>query len=157
MKPASTESTGRHPAPSDMISTLIPALARAHRKLAGHLLRKVGLSAGQELLLMLLWEQEPRAQSELSRQLAVEPPTTAKMLARMERAGIISRQRLASDRRNTVVSLTDAGRALEVPVRAVWRELEEHTVKALTPKEQDQLSALLRRVISSLVTEPQGD
>lgn len=156
MKAESTESPGRYPEPSDMISTLIPALARAHRKLAGTLLRKVGLSAGQELLLMLLWQQEPRAQSELSRHLAVEPPTTAKMLARMERAGIITRERLASDRRNTLVSLTNTGRALEAPVRAVWRELEEHTVKALTPQEQDQLSALLKRVVSSLVTERQG-
>ncbi len=141
------------PEPSKMISTLIPALARAHRKLAGTLLREVGLSPGQELLLMQLWEREPRAQSELTRHLAVEPPTTAKMLARLERAGLVTRERLVSDRRNTLVFLTDDGRALESSVRAVWRELEKYTVQALTPQEQDQFSTLLTRVIDSLVAE----
>jgi DNA-binding MarR family transcriptional regulator len=140
-----------HLEPSDMISTLIPALARAHRKLAGALLRELGLSPGQELLLMLLWESEPRAQSELTRHFAVEPPTTAKMLARLERAGLVKRERLASDRRITLVSLTETGRALEGAVGAVWRELEARTVEALTPQEQDQLSALLGRVTHSLV------
>lgn len=139
--------------PRKMISTLIPALARAHRKLAGTLLREVGLSPGQELLLMQLWEREPRAQSELTRHLAVEPPTTAKMLARLERAGLVTRERLAADRRNTLVSLTDNGRALESSVRAVWRELEKYTIEVLTPQEQDQLSTLLGRVIDSLVAE----
>lgn len=153
MQPGGTGSVRPQVEPSEMISTQIPALARAHRKLAGTLLRKVGLSAGQELLLMLLWEQQPRAQSELTRQLAVEPPTTAKMLARLERAGLVTRERLAADRRNTSVSLTDAGRDLEGPVRAVWRELEEHTVAALTPDEQHQLSVLLRRVLGTLVPE----
>lgn len=145
--------TSGHLEPSDMISTLIPALARAHRKLAGTLLREVGLSAGQELLLMLLWESEPRTQSELTRHFAVEPPTTAKMLARLERAGLVTRERLAADRRNTLVSLTETGRALESSVRAVWRELEARTVQALTPQEQDQLSALLGRVTHSLLVD----
>lgn len=143
--------TRGHLEPPDMISTLIPAVARAHRKLAGTLLRKVGLHAGQELLLMLLWESEPRTQSEITRHLAVEPPTTAKMLARLEQAELVTRERLASDRRNTLVSLTKAGRALESSVKAVWSELETHTVQALTPQEQDQLSALLGRVTRTLI------
>lgn len=104
---------------------------------------------------MLLWEHEPRTQSELTRHFAVEPPTTAKMLARLERSGLVTRERLASDRRNTVVSLTNKGRALEDPVRAVWGKLEERTVETLTSQEQDQFSALLRRVISSLVSDRQ--
>lgn len=137
---------------SDLISSLIPAVAKTHRKLAGSLLQELGLSAGQQFVLMLLWDESPQTQADLTRQLMVEPPTTAKMLARLERAGFIARGRSASDRRVVLVSLTESGRALEGPVTSVWHRLEEQTTSALTPAEQDQLRALLIRVAGSLAT-----
>lgn len=46
-----------------------------------------------------------------------------------------------------------AGRALEGPVNAAWRTLEEDTVGALTPQEQDDLLVLLGRVLESLAAK----
>src|SRR3954454_783485 len=123
---------------SETISLKISAVARVHRQHAGALLHGLGLSAGQELLLMLLWDKQPRTQAELTREMAIEPPTTSKMLSRLEKAGVIVRSRTELDRRTVLVTLTEAGRALEGPVNAAWRTLEEDTVGALTPKEQDQ-------------------
>lgn len=137
---------------SELISSLIPAVAKAHRKLAGSLLQELGLSAGQQFVLMLLWDESPQVQADLTRQLMVEPPTTAKMLARLERAGFIARERSVADRRVVLVSLTESGRALEGPVTSVWHRLEEQTTNALSPAEQDQLRALLIRVAGSLAT-----
>jgi MarR family transcriptional regulator, organic hydroperoxide resistance regulator len=139
--------------PSATISLRISAVARVHRQHAGALLHGLGLSAGQELLLMLLWEKEPRTQAELTREMAIEPPTTSKMLSRMERAGLIARKRSETDRRTVLVSLTKAGRALEGPVNAAWRTLEQDTVEGLTPKEQDTLLLLLGRVLESLAAK----
>ena len=136
--------------PSATISLRISAVARVHRQHAGALLHGLGLSAGQELLLMLLWEKQPRTQAELTREMAIEPPTTSKMLSRMERTGLIARKRSETDRRTVLVSLTKAGRALEGPVNAAWRTLEQDTVEGLTPKEQDTLLLLLGRVLESL-------
>jgi MarR family transcriptional regulator, organic hydroperoxide resistance regulator len=138
---------------SETISLWISAVARAHRQHAGALLHGVGLSAGQELLLMLLWDKEPRTQAELTREMAIEPPTTSKMLSRLERAGLIARKRSESDRRTVLVTLTDAGRALEEPVNAAWRTLEQDTVEALTPEEQDTLLVLLQRVLESVAAK----
>ena len=138
---------------SETISLKISAVARVHRQHAGALLHELGLSAGQELLLMLLWDKEPRTQAELTREMAIEPPTTSKMLSRLEKAGVIARNRSELDRRTVLVSLTEAGRALEGPVNAAWRTLEEDTVGALTPKEQDQLLVLLGRVLESLAAK----
>jgi DNA-binding MarR family transcriptional regulator len=138
---------------SATISLWISAVARLHRQHAGALLHGIGLSAGQELLLMLLWEKEPRSQAELTRELAIEPPTTSKMLSRLEKAGVIARHRSESDRRTVLVSLTEAGRALEGPVNAAWRTLEQDTVAALTPAEQDTLLVLLGRVLESLAAK----
>ncbi|KAA0081687.1 MarR family transcriptional regulator [Mycolicibacterium sp. P9-64] len=124
-----------------------------HRQHAGALLHGLGLSAGQELLLMLLWDNEPRTQADLTRELAIEPPTTSKMLSRMEKAGLIARERSETDRRTVLVTLTEAGRALEGPVNAAWRTLEEDTVAALTPEQQDDLLVLLGRVLESLAAK----
>lgn len=135
---------------AEPISTLIPAVAKAHRKLAGSLLQDLGLAAGQELVLMLLWGESPQAQADLTRQLMVEPPTAAKTLARLEKAGFVQRQRSEADGRVVLVSLTDAGRALEGPVTSVWKDLEERTTVSLSPAEQDQLRFLLARLAASL-------
>lgn len=132
------------------VSSLIPAVAKAHRKLAGKLLEELGLSAGQELLLMLLWEESPRAQADLTRLLMVEPPTTAKMLARLERSGFVTRERSATDGRAVLVWPTQAGRDLETPVTAAWTRLEELTTVSLTDAECNQLRELLSRVNETL-------
>ena len=102
---------------------------------------------------MLLWDKEPRSQADLTRELAIEPPTTSKMLSRLERAGLIARNRSELDRRTVLVTLTEAGRALEGPVNAAWRTLEEDTVGALTPEDQDNLVILLGRVLESLAAK----
>ena len=49
--------------PSATISLRISAVARVHRQHAGALLHGLGLFCGTgDLLLMLLWEKEPRTQ-----------------------------------------------------------------------------------------------
>lgn len=136
----------------ELISSLIPAVSKAHRKLAGSLLAELGLAAGQQFVLMLLWDESPQPQAELTRQMMIEPPTTAKMLARLESAGFLARERSPIDRRVVLVSLTESGRALEGPVTAIWRRLEEQTTSALSPLEQDQLRVLLTRVAGSIAT-----
>lgn len=133
------------------ISSVIPSLAKAHRKLAGSLLLDVGLAAGQEFVLMLLWQKSPQSQADLTRQLMVEPPTAAKALARLETLGLVSRERAAADRRIVLVSLTDKGRALEGPVLSVWENLEQLTTAGLTHREQEQLRGLLARVGESVM------
>src|SRR2546421_12065630 len=89
---------------SATISLRISAVARLHRQHAGSLLHGLGLSAGQELLLMLLWDNEPRSQAELTREMAIEPPTTSKMLSRLAKAGLIARTRSELDRRTVLVT-----------------------------------------------------
>src|SRR3978361_125725 len=84
---------------SETISLRISAVSRVHRQHAGALLHGIGLSPGQELLLMLLWEKEPRSLAELTRELAIEAPTTSKMISRMAKAGVIVRKRSEVDRR----------------------------------------------------------
>jgi MarR family transcriptional regulator, organic hydroperoxide resistance regulator len=133
-----------------VISPLIPTLARAHRAMSQELLREMGLSAGQELIVMRLFDSPPQSQAELTRWLGVEPPTTAKMLARMEKAGIVERIPSETDRRVNLVSLTDEGRAIHGRVKNVWGDLERVTVAGLAPAEVQELERLVRLLISNL-------
>lgn len=132
------------------VSSLLPGVAKAHRKLAGRLLDELGLSAGQELLMMLLWEESPRTQTDLTRLLMVEPPTTAKMLARLEKGGFVARERSTTDGRVVLVRPTPAGRDLEEPVTTTWAQLEELTTADLSDAEREQLRELLSRVGETL-------
>ena len=138
------------------INPLIPTLARTHRAASQELLRETGLSAGQELIVMRLFDSPPQSQAELTRWLGIEPPTTAKMLARMEKAGFVERARSETDRRVTLVSLTRAGHALHGRVSTVWDDLENVTTAGLAESEIQELERLLRQVISNLLNEQEA-
>ncbi|MEL6384374.1 MAG: MarR family transcriptional regulator [Cyanobacteria bacterium J06626_18] len=105
-----------------------------------------GLYIGQEILLMHLWEQDGRSQSELADLMEVEPPTLTKMLNRLERSGLLERQRDALDARVYRVYLTEAGRALEEPIRRLWQELEVRITAHFTLEEQIILRRLLMQI-----------
>jgi len=150
MSATETRPDGPVPEEAGPISSFIPIVARTHRTLALALLRDIGLSPGQELLLMQLWGQEPQSQAELAEHMCVEPPTATKMLGRMERSGVIARERSTTDRRVTLVSLTDKGRDLREPVLRIWAELEQIAVGDFTDDERATLLGLLTRVVANV-------
>ncbi|HEY2644958.1 MAG TPA: MarR family winged helix-turn-helix transcriptional regulator [Galbitalea sp.] len=132
---------------------LIPAIARAHRALGQKLLQGTGLRTGQELVIMLLGDSPGKSQAEITRWLGVEPPTTAKMLARLERAGFVERVRSGDDRRKVLVSLTDKGRALPQRVGELWDELNRTATAGLSDSDQLELERLLLRVLENLTPD----
>ncbi|MBM9460971.1 MarR family transcriptional regulator [Nocardioides sp. zg-536] len=75
-------------------------------------LEPLGLTHPQYLVMLCLWEQEPRRVSELSRLLELDPGTLSPLLKRLEAAGFVRRERDPDDERALAVSLTEQGRAL---------------------------------------------
>ncbi len=148
---------GAGPGVGGPLSHQIVRVARAHRRLAAELLRRAGLHPGQELMLMLLWEQDHRPQSELVGRLGVEAPTVTKMLQRLEQQGLVVRERPAANRRTAVVSLTPKGRGLRREVQELWAALEEATTADLDPADRRTLGRLLERVENSLSDDKPGD
>ncbi len=128
------------------VSHTIVRVAHLHRRLAGELLRQVGLHPGQELLLMHLWDQDSRPQSELVGLLGVEAPTVTRMLQRLEQQGVVERHRPATNRRTVIVSLTTKGRQLQQDVQRIWGMLEESTTRGVTGPEKRELSQFLERL-----------
>ncbi|MEO0030425.1 MAG: hypothetical protein RIS94_183 [Pseudomonadota bacterium] len=76
-----------------------------------------GIAPAQAYVLGELWFSEPLSQVELARRLEIGKATIGQTLARLERAGVVERRRIASDRRVVMVHLTPHGRALREPLR----------------------------------------
>ncbi|MFB6720999.1 MarR family winged helix-turn-helix transcriptional regulator [Kribbella sp. NPDC056345] len=89
-------------------------------------LEPMGLTHPQYLVMLALWEHEPVSVKDLSRMLQLEPATLSPLLKRLESAGLLRRDRSATDERALAVALTPKGRALrdealEVPPAIVER------------------------------------
>lgn len=79
-----------------------------------------GIAPAQAYVLGELWLHEPQSQVELARRLDIGKATIGQTLARLERAGLVRRQRVDIDRRRIMVHLTEKGRRLREPLgRAV--------------------------------------
>ncbi|MEU1281089.1 MarR family winged helix-turn-helix transcriptional regulator [Streptomyces sp. NPDC005805] len=135
------------------VSHALSRVARLHRIAAGKLLRRLDLYPGQEFLMMRLWGAGPVRQSELIREVGLDPSTVTKMLQRLEQTGHVSRSPDPGDRRAVLVEATPRSCALLTEVSEVWAELEEKTLAGLAPHERTELARLLGKVEQSLHTE----
>ncbi|TDL11742.1 MarR family transcriptional regulator [Mycolicibacterium obuense] len=77
------------------------------------LLEELELTYPQYLVLMVLWEEQPCTVGHLGDRLHLDSGTLSPLLKRLESAGLVRRQRSATDERRVEISLTDRGRALE--------------------------------------------
>ena len=134
------------------VSFAIFSLARAHRAFAAELLRGFGLHPGQELLLMQLLDRDGQTQSELLDAVGLDHSTVSKSLRRMQAAGLLTREPTQSDRRVLRVSLTDKGRAMREPLKAMWSALERVSVGDLdadTAASFVDTAATIRRAVEA--------
>jgi DNA-binding MarR family transcriptional regulator len=84
-------------------------IIRAYRPL----LEPLGLTYVQYLVMLVLWEQAPRSVGELGSQLHLDSGTLTPLLKRMEKSGLVVRERDSEDERRVLISLTQQGRDLE--------------------------------------------
>lgn len=84
------------------------AMSKLYRKL----LRKLGLTYSQYLVMMVLWERDELTVSEVGERLFLDSATLTPLLKRMEQAELITRTRAASDERQVIIALTPHGDAL---------------------------------------------
>lgn len=81
----------------------------AMNKLYRKLLRKLGLTYSQYLVMMVLWERDGLTVSEVGERLFLDSATLTPLLKRMETAGLLTRARAASDERQVIITLTPEG------------------------------------------------
>ena len=126
------------------------ALAVATREIVAlyrPVLEPMGLTHPQYLVMLALWEREPRSLRDLGETVALEPGTLSPLVKRLEAAGLVVRERDGGDERMLAVRLTPDGRklrrqALKVPERIAAR-------LGLPAKDLEHLNVVLRQVIAA--------
>lgn len=108
------------------------------------------MSSGQLPVLTALMEMEPLSQKALVEHAALEQPTMAATLARMERDGLIVRQPDPDDRRSSLFSLTAKARGDMDAVRRIVAGMSEDAVIGLSVEQVAQLRLSLAAIIDTL-------
>jgi DNA-binding MarR family transcriptional regulator len=88
-------------------------------------LEPLGLTHPQYLVMLALWQQDPRSVKDLGAALQLEPATLSPLLKRLEASGLIDRRRSAADERRLDVTLTDAGRELRSRAESIPQTMIE--------------------------------
>src|SRR5688572_10773427 len=91
----------------------------AMTKLYKPLLDELGLTYPQYLTMLVLWERDGLAVSELGERLSLDSGTLTPLLKRLEAAGLIARIRAVEDERRVPISLTAAGRKLKARAQKI--------------------------------------
>src|SRR5690606_23567822 len=137
---------------ADALNQAIRLLSLRHRARAAALLAPLGLHPGQEALLLELARTGPMIQSQISDAIGCEPPSVTLMTRKLEAAGHIRRSPAPSDKRASVVELTDSGRALAERVKEVWCALAEETVAGLPAETVAALPGILGTLTANVDT-----
>jgi DNA-binding MarR family transcriptional regulator len=98
------------------------AASRAFNGVYRVILKDLGLTYPQYLVMLVLWEQGDLPVKKLGEHLRLDSGTLSPLVKRLEGAGLVRRERSARDERSVQVRLTEEGvalreRALEVPRR----------------------------------------
>ncbi|MBB4605997.1 DNA-binding MarR family transcriptional regulator [Xanthomonas arboricola] len=122
----------------------------AMHKLYRGLLKTLDLTYPQYLVLLVLWETDGRSVSEIGERLYLDSATLTPLLKRLQAAGLVTRTRAASDERQVIIALTDAGRALRAKAGAVPEQVL--CASACSLDELRQLKQQLETLRSNLGT-----
>lgn len=82
-------------------------------KLYKPLLDEIGLTYPQYLAMLALWEEDGVTVSALGARLYLDSGTLTPLLKRLEKAGLLTRERNEEDERQVLIRLTHQGRALK--------------------------------------------
>lgn len=141
---------------ADEFSTAWESFFRATRRARGRAIGPLegsSLTLAQYQLLEALQTAERLPVSELAASAGVAPPTATRMLDALVREGVVARTPCEDDRRVVRVALTEGGRDA---VATAGRQVAERRARVrdqLSPDEQAQAAALLRRLAAVLEDE----
>ncbi|MGC0331625.1 DNA-binding MarR family transcriptional regulator [Streptomyces sp. SAI-170] len=103
------------------------AASRAFNGVYRVILKDLGLTYPQYLVMLVLWERGEQPVKKLGEHLRLDSGTLSPLLKRLEAAGLVRRERSARDERSVEVRLTDEGEALRERALAVPRRIVEAT------------------------------
>jgi MarR family transcriptional regulator, organic hydroperoxide resistance regulator len=124
------------------------AASRAFGSLYRDVLRDVGLTYPQYLVMLVLWERGDLPVKAIGEHLRLDSGTLSPLLKRLESTGLVRRERSTADERSVTIHLTEAGTALRARAAPVPRRISAAT--GLDLEEMRDLQARLQRLTAAL-------
>jgi DNA-binding MarR family transcriptional regulator len=137
----------------DNLGYLVNRTARLMAQMFSRRLQRHGVALAQWAILLFLYAKDGQTQRELSRVVAIEPPTVARTIDRMVRDGLVRREPHPHDGRATRIRLTPRALALRDELAAESMAGNQLAARVLSADELETLKTLLRRVIDGLTGE----
>ena len=111
----------------------------------------IDLTYTQYVTMMVLWEKPSVTSKEIGERLHLDSGTLTPVIKKLAEKGLVNRERMASDERNLVVKLTDAGRDLRGRAECIPGKMGRCV--RLSPEDAGALHALLYRLLEALGEE----
>jgi DNA-binding MarR family transcriptional regulator len=135
--------------PETVAADLRPVLLRLARELRKET-EQLGVTARQTTLLWLVKRSPGLSLAELAAEEGISPPAMSGHVDRLERAGLLTRERSSDDRRRVGLRLTEDGERLMRRVRARRTTWLADRLRTLEPEQLEAvdaaMSALMRLV-----------
>ena len=132
---------------------LISHIKQVQGRVFDRLLQTCGVdefNGSQGHILYVLWKNEGIPIVELAQKTGLAKNTLTAMLCRMEGNGLIYREISASDRRQSLISLTAQARALERRYNEVSQQMNRLFFEGFEEVEIKELEQYLDRIVSNL-------
>ena len=132
---------------------LISQIKQVQSRIFQRLLQESGVeefNGPQGRILYVLWQKDEVPIVELSQKTGLAKNTLTAMLGRMEDAGLIERRAARSDKRQSLIVLTEKARALQGKYDEVSRKMNEIFYRDFTEKEVEKIDQFLDRILLNL-------
>jgi DNA-binding MarR family transcriptional regulator len=137
---------------SPHLTGLLIITARLVQEQVASRLAPLGVSYAQAIVLVGLYRSAAGSvtQTDMIESLAVSRASGTLVLSQLETRGLVSRSADPGDARRLVITLTDAGRALEQPVYEAFQAVESVIRRSLQPPEVHATLDAVRRMFDDI-------
>jgi DNA-binding MarR family transcriptional regulator len=139
---------------------LLWAVAHGLESLSKRMTTRLGITGPQRLVVRLVGRFPSITSGQLAQLLHVHPSTLTGVLQRLERRGLLTRQRDGSDRRRALIGLTAEGRRFDVETAGTNEAAVAATLRQLEPGESESARralSLLAVALGRALSEAGGD
>ena len=112
------------------------------------LVKRVGLTGPQLVILQEISNIGKATSGEIARAVSLSQPTVTGILERMEKRGLLTRQRSRHDKRRIMVSITENGRNVLKDAPPLMQEAFVERFSSLQEWEQNMILSALQRLVS---------
>lgn len=138
----------------EQLRYLVLAAQREGNKVLLNLLRPHGVTPAQAEVLRVVADHGPLSLVELGTLLVCENGSPSRLVDGLVSAELLDRIPAAADRRRVILTLTDSGRAKEMEIRGVEKQLHSSFGLLLGEADVDAVNEVLRTLVAG---RPAGD